>query len=151
MLFPKESLQLISRVIGKNGWIELPAQGTSMYPLIRKGDVCRFIPAEAASIRKGDILLYHTPHGSLIAHRFCRLVTRDYERQYLCKGDSNLAHDEAITRDQLLGKMAWIERNGRIIHASGLVASVWGRAILAAPVISLFVRLYLNRKEYSQK
>ncbi|MDD9266542.1 signal peptidase I [Paenibacillus sp. GCM10023248] len=149
MPFPKESIQLIARVIRKQGWIELPARGTSMYPWIKKGDVCRFVDAEAANIRKGDILLYHTPYGSMVAHRFCRLETgkQDREHRYVCKGDSNLAADEPITRDQLLGKMVWTERNGRIIPATGLVAAIWGRTILAVPLFSLFVRMYLNRRE----
>lgn len=150
MQFPKEPIQLIARVIGKNGWIDLPARGTSMYPFIREGDVCRFVLAEPASIRKGDILLYHTPYGSLVAHRFCHIVASDHQLQYLCKGDSNLAHDEAIAMEQLLGKMAWIKRNGRIIRVTGLAASMWGRAVLLFPMISLFVRLYLNRKESVQ-
>lgn len=150
MQFPKASLQLIAHVIKKRGWIELPAQGTSMYPFIQKGDICHFISTERVHIKKGDILLFHTPQGSLVAHRFCRYETSNQQLQFLCKGDSNLATDEAIAMDHLIGKMAWISRSGRIIHVKSLTAYVWGRAVLSFPVISRLLRLYLNRRESVQ-
>ncbi len=150
MQLHKEFLQLITQVMEKRGWIELPAQGTSMYPFIRKGDICRFVSTEAANIKKGDIILFRTPHGGLVAHRFCRWVTRDRQQQYLCKGDSNLAHDEAIALDQMIGKMTWILRNGRTIYVKDLAAYVWGQMVIAFPMISRLLRVYLNRRESKQ-
>jgi signal peptidase len=122
-----------------------------MYPFIKKGDICHFVSTQDANLKKGDIILFHTPNGNLIAHRFCQLVTRNQQLHYLCKGDTNLAHDEAITREQLIGKMTWIERNGRIIHVSNLAAYVWGRTVLGFPLITLVLRHYLNRRESTQE
>ncbi|BFT75294.1 signal peptidase I [Paenibacillus sp. P36] len=150
MLFPKESIQLLTRVLAKNGWIELPARGTSMYPFIKKGDICRFSVTTTESIKKGDVLLFRTLGGNLVAHRFCRMVTRNKQLYYLCKGDTNLKHDEAIGLDQLIGKLTWIERKRRIIHTTDLYAHVWGRIILTFPMIALLLRFYLNRKESFQ-
>jgi signal peptidase I len=150
MPFHKESFQLLIRVMRRRGWIELPARGTSMYPFIQKGDICRFIVTKAESIKKGDILLFRTSSGNLVAHRFCRMVTRNQQLHYLCKGDTNLKHDEAISLDQMIGKLTRIERNRRIIHATDLFAFVWGRTVLTFPMIALLLRFYLNRKESLQ-
>ncbi|WP_442952682.1 signal peptidase I [Paenibacillus sp. Root444D2] len=121
-----------------------------MYPCIKKGDICRFVSTEAANIKKGDIILFHTPHGNLVAHRFCRLVTRNQQLHYLCKGDTNLAHDEAVAMEHLIGKMTWIRRKGRIIQVSSLPSYVWGQTVLSFPMISLLLRAYLNRRESTQ-
>ncbi|NRF90548.1 signal peptidase I [Paenibacillus frigoriresistens] len=150
MQFHKEFVQIITHAINKRGWIELPARGTSMYPFIKKGDICRFVSTLPANLKKGDVILFHTPHGNLVAHRFCRLVTRNEQLHYLCKGDANLAYDEAIAQEQLIGKMTWIRRNGRIIHVSSLPSYVWGQIVLAFPMISQLLRGYLNRRESTQ-
>ncbi|MEC0228003.1 S24/S26 family peptidase [Paenibacillus alba] len=142
----KVSLQLVTQLMEKRGWIELPARGTSMYPLIKQGDICRFVPTEAAHIRKGDILLFHVPLGNLVAHRFAQCVKKNHQ-QYLCKGDTNLAYDEAIAWDQIIGRMTWIQREERIIHVTELAVHLWGRLVLAVPLISLCLRMYLNRRE----
>lgn len=150
MQFPKESIQLLIRVMSRRGWIELPARGTSMYPFIKKGDVCRFIVTNTDNIKKGDILLFRTLGGNLVAHRYCRMVTRNQQLYYLCKGDTNLKHDEAIGLDQMIGKLTWIERNRRIIHTTDRFANIWGRIVLKFPMIALLLRFYLNRKENVQ-
>ncbi|WP_261302592.1 signal peptidase I [Paenibacillus andongensis] len=147
MPFHKEFVQMVSHVMEKRGWIELPAEGTSMYPFIKKGDICRFVLAEAGNLRKGDIILFRTSHGSLVAHRFCRTLTRNLQLHFLCKGDTNLAHDEVIRMDQMIGKMSWIERNGRIIKVTDPAYYVWGQLILTFPLISLLLRVYLNRRK----
>ncbi|WP_167052019.1 S24/S26 family peptidase [Paenibacillus aceris] len=121
-----------------------------MYPFIKKGDICRFVLTETERIKKGDIILFRTSNGNFVAHRFCRLVTRSQQLHYLCKGDTNLAHDEVIALDQVIGKLTWIERNGRIIHVTDLAAYVWGRVVLTFPLTSLLLRFYLNRRESTQ-
>ncbi|WP_171683084.1 signal peptidase I [Paenibacillus planticolens] len=130
--------------MAKRGWIELPARGTSMYPFIKRGDICRFVLTEAGHVKKGDILLFQASSGKLVAHRFCRLVRRNKQLYFLCKGDANLAHDEVIAMDQMIGKMTLLERNGRIIHATDMTAYVWGQIVLTIPVTSRLLRLYLS-------
>jgi signal peptidase len=150
LLFNKETLQLLTHVIQKNGWIELPAQGTSMYPFIKKGDICRFIPCETSSIKKGDIILYRTSSGSLVAHRYYQSKSINHQMQYLFKGDTNLGSDEAIAHDQIIGKLTWIHRNKTIIHVTDVTAHAWSKLILTFPILSLLLRIYLNRKERTE-
>jgi signal peptidase I len=143
----KETLQLIAGVIRKNGSIDLPAQGNSMYPFIREGDICRFVPCDGSPLKKGDIVLFHALTGHLIAHRFYHLKTMNNRSHYMFKGDTNIGPDEPISQDQLIGKLTWIQRGRNILYVTDLAAMVWSKLILAFPVITLVIRMYLNRRE----
>ncbi|OCT11057.1 hypothetical protein A8709_04985 [Paenibacillus pectinilyticus] len=147
MPFPNEFVKLFAQVLKKRGWIELPAQGTSMFPFIRRGDICRFVPALATQIRRGDILLFCTPQGNLIAHRLCRKVITNEQLTLLCKGDSNLSYDVAIQQDQLIAKMDWIKRNERIIFVTSPLAYIWGHLVLTVPMVSVALQYYLYHRE----
>jgi signal peptidase len=147
MQFNEETLQLLAHVIEKNGWIDLPAQGTSMYPFIRRGDICRFISCEAASLQKGDIILFRTSEGCLIAHRFLQTMEIQQQTRYLFKGDTNLGRDEAVSHEQIIGKLAWIVRNKAMIHVTDITVRFWSAWILLFPFTSRVLRMYLNRKE----
>jgi signal peptidase I len=139
MPFNKHTIDLIDQAMKKKGWIDLPAQGTSMYPLIKRGDICRFTSCEPSSIRKGDIILYRSKSGSLVAHRFYQLRHMGHEVQYIFKGDTNLGLDEPVTQDQIIGKMM-----------TNFSADIWSGIILSFPFLSKILRIYLNRKESTQ-
>ncbi|WKB35476.1 hypothetical protein QS257_18385 [Terrilactibacillus sp. S3-3] len=70
----QQTAWLIQRTVEKNGRIELPAHGQSMYPFIRKDDLCTFAACPASSLKQGDIALYIAKNGRLIAHRFIRPI-----------------------------------------------------------------------------
>jgi signal peptidase len=144
------SLHLIANVINKNGFIDIPAEGTSMFPFIRKGDVCRFVSCEASTLKKGDVVLFRTSSGRLIAHRYYKAITDGNQTRYVFKGDTNLGFDEAVDREQIMGKLVSIQKDKRTLHAAHLVANLWGAIILSLPVFSQLLRGYLNRKERSQ-
>ncbi|MGQ5396156.1 MULTISPECIES: signal peptidase I [unclassified Paenibacillus] len=147
MLFSKEVIHLLTYAISKYGSIELPAQGNSMFPFIRKGDICRFIPCDASALKKGDIILFHTPTGQLIAHRYYELKPINNQMQYLFKGDTNLGFDMPVSREQIIGKLIQIQKNKRPILVTDWAAYFWGKLILAFPIISYLLRKYLNFKE----
>jgi signal peptidase len=139
MQFNKDTLYLITQVMNNRGWIDLPAQGTSMYPFIKKGDICRFISCKASNIKKGDIILYRTDSGSLVAHRFYKLKHNNQQIQYIFKGDTNLGYDEPVNQDQILGKLM-----------TDFSAHIWSQIIITFPILSKILRVYLNRKESTQ-
>lgn len=146
----RESFQLIVKVINKNGFINIPAEGTSMFPLIGSGDVCRFVYCEASTLKKGNVVLFRNASDHLIAHRYYKTINDGNQMRYMFKGDTNLAFDEPVDREQIIGKLASIQKGKRIIHAAHLAASLWGAIILSSPVCSQLLRRYLNRKERSQ-
>jgi signal peptidase len=136
---------LIKEIMRKQGWIDLPAEGTSMYPLIKKGNICRFVSCEAMKLKKGEIILFQTSSGSLVAHRFLSTEWKDKQVKYLLKGDTNFGFDEAINYDQIIGKLTSIKKAKYRLRLPSLSANIWSQMILLFPIISFFLRSYLNR------
>ncbi len=137
----------IRRTIRKNGWLEIPARGTSMFPLIREGDVCHFYLVQEEQIKRGDVLLFYSESGHLVAHRLMAIL-EDGEngRRYVCKGDSNLGRDEPVGFERVLGVLLSIRRNGnRVIRPNSRPAVLWSRAVMAVPVISGVLKRFASR------
>jgi len=139
-------MRLISNVIKRYGGVDLPAQGNSMFPFIREGDICRFDLCDGSLLKRGDIVLFHALSGHLIAHRFYQLKSIHNQLYYVFKGDTNLGLDEPVREDQLIGKLIYIQKGKTVLHQSNSAVKVWSKLILAFPVLSLLLRLYLNRK-----
>lgn len=137
---------LIKEVIKKQGWVELPAEGTSMYPLIKQGDICRFVPCEAMKLKKGEIILFHTLSGSLVAHRLLSVESINEQVTYLLKGDTNFGADEPVGQEQLIGKLTSIHKGKYRIKLPSLSVHVWSQMILLFPILTVFLRAYLNRR-----
>jgi signal peptidase len=147
MQVSKETMQLISNVIQRYGGVDLPAQGNSMFPFIREGDICRFNLCNGSLLKRGDIVLYHALSGRLIAHRLYQLKSIHNQLYYVFKGDTNHGLDEPVCEDQLIGKLICVQKGKTVLLETGLAAKVWSKMILALPVLSLLLRMYLNLKE----
>lgn len=141
-----EAARLIAGIIHRHGSIELPAAGNSMFPLIRDGNVCRFVSVRGRELRKGDILLVHLNDGRLIAHRVHRVNRVGTDRWYLLRGDTNYGFDEPVTENRILGRLTQVHKTGLTVDASGLLFRAWGRLILGVPLITISIRGWLNKK-----
>ena len=137
---------LIKQKMASAGWIELPALGCSMFPLIQEGNKCRFHAIPLKAIKKGDILLYRSARGELIALRFCAIVEENDQLKYLCKGDTNLGHDPLIEEDQILGILYSIQTGAHNLHMTDLRVVLWRKAIIGFPILSRLINRYLARK-----
>ncbi|MBD8071116.1 signal peptidase I [Bacillus sp. PS06] len=142
-------IQLILNVLKKFGIIELPSYGTSMYPLIRLGDICTFEKCDPLFLQKGDIILFFTNSGQLIAHRFYRKEIINSKTYFIFKGDTNLGTDEPIVASQIIGKLLKIKRKSNEINLSSLSPFVWGKTLLLFPIISYWLRLYITRRKHA--
>ncbi|WP_409290483.1 hypothetical protein [Peribacillus sp. SCS-37] len=144
-------IQLLKASIKKEGWIELPASGLSMFPVLKNGDVCRFVRCEPASLSKGHIVLFEL-RGQLIAHRFIQRLSTDDEDIFLFKGDTNLAVDEPVSEGRIIGRLAVIRRSGNELGTSGAAFNLWGKLITGYPLLTIILRRFLYQKNrFSQK
>ncbi|PLR84038.1 hypothetical protein CVD25_13050 [Bacillus canaveralius] len=150
MIFDKATIDLFKKIVSKDGFIDLPAQGNSMFPLIQTGDICRFVICDPWQLMKGEIVLYHSRTGRIIAHRFYEQKTMNYMRYYFLKGDTNLGFDQPINEYQIIGKLTFIQKAEKKISVANHAAALWGRLILKLPVISGMLRKYLNWKSHYQ-
>ncbi|KPL58254.1 signal peptidase I [Rossellomorea vietnamensis] len=147
MLANQEAIHLISNVMKKHKWIDLLAQGTSMFPYIQDGDVCTFVTCSPAELQKGDTALYHTVQGKLVTHRFVKQQTINEDTFYIFKGDTNLGFDEPVGDQQIVGKLIYIKRRRRRISAESVRSILWSKAILLLPYLSQWLRSYLNSRD----
>jgi signal peptidase len=146
MLIDDSTFILLKQSIKNNKWLELPAFGNSMFPFIQQGDHCRFVPLDCSSLTKGDILLYRSQEGQLIAHRFVEIQWKDGQRMFLLKGDTNLGFDQPIAEDRILGKLVTVRKKRVTIAPDHFIAAAWGKMILSFPIISEILRKYLNSR-----
>lgn len=145
MLINKETAELLIHAIHRYGNLDLPAHGCSMFPLIRKGQICRFVPCDSSLLKRGDIALFRTMNGQLVAHRFCRFETIDSQSCLIFKGDTNLYPDEPVSEGQLIGKLTAIHKGNDAVHVTDSAVMLWSRLILAVPLLSLLLRMVLIR------
>ena len=110
-----EQSSIVSEWVKIRGSIELTSYGTSMYPLIREGDISLFKLVDSASIRVGKIYLFVTKEGLLVGHRLQALIKTEHGDTYIFKGDTNILPDEAVSINSILGEWVGISRRKRQI------------------------------------
>ena len=137
--------EVIRRSILQNGWIELPSEGSSMFPFITQGSICRFCLSDALP-QKGDILLYISESGALIGHRLQHTLSDGTYTRYVCKGDSNVTLDEPITKNQIIGKLTEVHTKSMLIKTNHPLAVLWGKLILHIPMFATCIHHYLGFK-----
>jgi signal peptidase len=89
------------------------ARGSSMYPLVRDGDILEVYPVRHALIDVGDVVLYRSPHSGVVVHRVVDLRTHEGNAILLLKGDSARTTDPQVQESQVLGRVVSIDRWGR--------------------------------------
>jgi signal peptidase I len=150
MLIDETTFKLLKSLIYKDGWLNLPAYGNSMFPYIQQGDLCRFTPCAPALINKGDVILYFSENGQLIAHRFVQKKTIKSKQWFVFKGDTNLGFDQPVEEEKILGRLISIEKRIFNISCNHISARLWGKLILMIPVLPGILRKLINRKNKLQ-
>ncbi|MFS0723904.1 signal peptidase I [Paenibacillus sp. 1P07SE] len=140
-------IRMVKHTVQHRGYIDLPSQGKSMYPLIRQGDLCRFVHAEFNELRPGDILLFRSREGQLVGHRYLHTRSQGGEPVLVCKGDSNLRSDSPVPYGDIIGKLLWIKKKDRLILSSHYRARLLGQALTRFPGCSRYIALYLRWKK----
>lgn len=148
MLFDHNTVLLLKSTIKKDGWLELPSFGNSMYPYIQQGNLCRFALCQPELLKKGDVILFYTKAGQLIAHRLVSIKIVENQRFFQLKGDTNLGVDQLIDEGQILGKLISVQKKHGIVTQEGRLARFWGKVILTCPVLSGILRRYLNKLQF---
>src|SRR5215475_6649113 len=97
------------------------AQGRSMLPFIKDGEILRVKAIDPADVKLGDIVLFRDRSG-FKAHR----VIRRNKGKFATRGDAGLETDEAIRGEQIVGKITAKEcgTSGRLIALEGTWAKM---------------------------
>ena len=122
--------------------VRFKAPGRSMQPTIKEGETITVDPIAPEVVKRGDIILYRTPSG-VVAHRVVG-IKREMTAQssslsphhlFLLRGDAATACDAPVAPDQVLGKVIFVERDGRSINPYCLRVKTLRLARLIAPRI----------------
>ena len=106
--------EVAEAVLRQGALLRFRASGSSMYPLVRDGDIATVTRSQANKpIRLGDIVLFRNPAtGRPILHRIIRIKNGGF----LTAGDNACQTDEAIDIPDVLGVLTRLERAGRRIR-----------------------------------
>jgi signal peptidase len=141
-----EVISLLRHSLKSRGYLELPASGTSMFPYIRSGKVCTFLPYEG-EVKRGATILYTSASGQLIAHRLHRTIRVGGELRFLCKGDSNIGYDNWIGMEQIIGVLSTVRdtRDGSRLQVGDLSERLWTFTMMYVPYSHYILNRLVNR------
>ena len=106
----KDFVTLFQAVLDKETPFRFAAKGFSMSPFIKDGDIITVYPLGTKQPRVGDVVAFWgTSTEKLMTHRLIE-KRGDF---LLFKGDLNSEPDGWITREELLGIVKRVERNGQ--------------------------------------
>ena len=105
--------ELARATLAKNACFRLKVKGFSMSPFIKNNDVVTISPLRNSSTNFGQAAAFVNPQtDKLIIHR----VVGEANGFYLIKGDRVFNPDGLIPKENILGRVAKIERNNKNIY-----------------------------------
>ena len=139
---------LIEEALTAGTAVRFSAEGTSMHPTIRHGDVITISPVSAHDVVRGDVLLCRH-NKRMLAHRLVAVTSHGAERFFHLRGDGKAGCDAPVGADAVIGRVIAVRRNGRATPLGGRAARLRHRAWRSASsakawVMSGMIRL-LNR------
>jgi hypothetical protein len=123
---PEQFLETVEGLLQRGHAVRFRADGWSMHPAIRCGEMIHVQPLGNARIRTGDVLLYRR-RRSVVAHRVVRMTSPpNGTAEVVLRGDAADCADAPVAVEQLLGRVIAVERNGR---TQPLVNGNWSAAV----------------------
>lgn len=144
---------LAADVLRSHGELRLQVMGCSMLPAVWPGDTLTIEHVKAGDIFEGDIVLFARDRR-LFAHRVVSRTSTPEGVKVLTRGDALTAPDPAVSEDDLLGRVAYILRNGRRIEPrrslrppERVVAELVRRSEIAARVVVIVHGIFQTLRE----
>lgn len=131
-----------SHVANLAGFTPLSVVSDSMAPTFQAGDLILIRSCDPASLKKGDIVTFHTiinNEFALNTHRIAEIQGQADARSYVTKGDNNdIADIHMITDGDIVGKyVARLPHFGRVVEF--LSSSMGFLLVIVLPLLIFFV------------
>jgi hypothetical protein len=131
--------RIVSETLASGVSVRFRADGDSMHPTIRTGDVITVAPVGVDEIALGDVLLCR--HGAhVLAHRLVDVTGRGVDRRLHLRGDGKASCDTPVALPDLLGRLESVERRGRSIALGGALVTARRVVHAAASRVIAMVR-----------
>lgn len=115
------------------------AQGGSMYPTIRDGEVITVTPARAEDVVRGDVLLCRSGRR-VLAHRVAAVTRENGTKYFHLRGDAKGGCDAPVLAADIVGRVVSVDRRRRTIVLCGRIARLRRAARAMASRVSAAVR-----------
>jgi signal peptidase I len=132
------SCELASEVLRSSGSLRLQVNGWSMLPAVLPGDTVMVTSATSEEVSEGDIVLFGR-NRRLFVHR---VANKGVDGRIITRGDAMAHADPPVSEDELLGRVSFVVRNGKLIEpnrhprlAGRAVAAMVRRSKIAARVV----------------
>lgn len=144
---------LAGEVLRSFGSLQFPAIGRSMLPTIWAGDTLVVESVVPNQVRVGEVVVVGR-HGSLCAHRVIGIEADAENPRWITQGDALPVPDAPVSGNELLGRVAYVIRAGRLIPlqpelsaVERVTAKVVRRSVLAARALVFLDRLIHVREK----
>lgn len=104
---------MASEVLQAGCSVRIRVLGRSMLPTVWPGDVVTVEPLCGGKLRPGAIVLF-ARRGNVVVHRLKGIAAHQNQVSWISRGDAMAEDDPAWSRNEILGRVTRIERNGRV-------------------------------------
>ena len=139
--------ELAGEVLRSFGPARFPAIGWSMLPAIWPGDTLVVERVMHDQVRTGDVVVVGR-QGKLCAHRVIGKAGDAENPQWITQGDALPAPDRPVAKNELLGRVSYLIRAGRLIQVPAklnlgerLTARIVRRSVPAARALVFLHRM----------
>ena len=142
----KKLKEVAHGILGEGRSLRIPAEGYSMYPAIKPGNIILINPVnDPAILKPGDIIAW-TRDSDLVVHRLIRISERKGEKRFVTCGDISITNDKPISTARIAGKVEYAEDSGQLVKLKSNIPTEWRRKINRnkVKVIRLLKRLGLR-------
>ena len=105
-------LELAAELLERGERLSLRVNGSSMLPSLFPGDLLTFRRCAPSEIVVGDIVLF-LREGRCFVHRVAERMAVDGDSRLRTRGDALAACDAPVGENEVLGRLARVERRGR--------------------------------------
>ena len=126
---------LMIESFNENLKFEFPINGTSMRPLLTKGDSVTIKKIE--DVKVGDIILYKRLNGQFILHRLRKIKNESYS----FVGDHQTKIEENIKYDMLIGTLISYKHKNKIHNLKSIRYKIYKKMVKIKFIRWLFSKL----------
>jgi signal peptidase I len=151
-LTSEQFLEIGREILQKNGTLTFRARGKSMRPFIRDGDFLMVESCPIVSFRVGDVILFNPGKDHLLVHRIIKIKRSSTEEiELLVQGDALRYPDGWIRTGQVLGRVAWLERNSKklCLNRSWIKGFSYSYVTMLRLIKPILIRLSWLFKEFN--
>jgi signal peptidase I len=106
--------ELAGEVLRSFGNLRFKATGCSMLPSVWPGDTLVIKRISPGRVRVGDVMLVGRD-DRLCAHRVISVAEGGGSSRWITQGDANPAPDQPVSEDELLGRVNYLIRAGKLL------------------------------------